>query len=167
MNKYNKFSSSNGIKTAHWGASAWDYLFCSIMGAYPYILDEREYEHIRIKEEFKNLFSTLRYTLPCPTCQESYRRFWKEMPIDKYLAGRISLMNWLYKIKDKVNQKLMCQEAEMFKAEKNKINNIYKTKDITKDKYDRLIKKVKDSICITKKSVPFLNVLNYYESKRA
>lgn len=162
-----KYSSLNGIKTSYWGPSAWDYLFCSIMGSYPYILDESNYEHLRVKEEFKNLFSSLRFTLPCSTCQESYKRFWKDIPIDKYLSGRLSLMNWLYKIKDKVNQKLICQEAEMFKNEKNKINEIYKVKNITKENYDKLIKKLKDKICVTKKSVPFLSVLNYYESKRA
>lgn len=167
MIKNNKYSSANGIKTSHWGPSAWDYLFCSIMGSYPYILDESNYEHLRLKEEFKGLFSSLRFTLPCSTCQESYKRFWKDIPIDKYLSGRLSLMNWLYKIKDKVNQKLICQEAEMFKNEKNKINEIYKIKNISKENYDKLIKKLKDKICITKKSVSFLSVLNYYESKRA
>jgi len=162
-----KFSSLNGIKTSYWGPSAWDYLFCSIMGAYPYAIDDSNYEHMRIKEEFKNLFSTLRFTLPCSACQESYKQFWIDLPIDKYLSGRVSLMNWLYKIKDKVNNKLICQENEMFKTKKKEINEIYKVKDISKDNYDKLIKKLKDKICITKKSVSFLSVLNYYESKRA
>jgi len=166
MNKQ-KYSSSNGLNTSYWGPSAWDYLFCSIMGAYPFILDENKYEHIRIKEEFKNLFSTLRFTLPCPTCQESYKIFWNEIPIDKYLKGRIDLMHWLYKIKDKVNQKLICQENQIFKNEKNRINEIYKVKNISKENYDKLIKKLKNKICITKKSVPFLTVLNYYESNRS
>ena len=166
MNK-NKFSSANGIRTSLWGPSAWDYLFCSIMGAYPHILDESNYDHMRIKEEFKNLFSTLRFTLPCPACQESYKRFWRDIPIDDYLSNRISLMKWLYKIKDKVNEKLICQENEMFKNEKNKIIEIYKVKNISKDNYDKLIKNLKNKICITKKSIPFLSVLNHYESKRA
>lgn len=167
MNKFNKFSSSNGIITTKWGPSAWNYLFCSIMGAYPFIIDRNNYEHIQIKQSFKEMFSSLQYTLPCPSCQESYRKFWKQIPIDDYMSGRISLMNWLYKIRDLVNKKLICQENEIFKLEKNKINNIYKVKDISKEKYDKIINKLKDKICITKKSVPFLTVLNYYESKRA
>jgi predicted DNA-binding protein (UPF0278 family) len=76
-------------------------------------------------------------------------------------------MNWLYKIKDRVNKKLICQENELFKMEKNKINQIYKVKNISKEKYDKIIKKLKDKICVTQKSVPFLAVLNYYELKRA
>jgi len=170
----NKYKSSNGLITSEWGPSAWDYLFSSIMGAYPHKIDINNYEHVQVQNEFKNLFSSLRYTLPCPTCQESYRIYWKEIPIDNYLNNRITLMHWLYLIKDKVNKKLICQEEELFKIEKLKIKKIYTTKDskgqvknITKDKYDKIIKKLKDDICITKKSVPFTNVLNYYESKRS
>jgi hypothetical protein len=167
MTKFNKYSSSNGIITTKWGPSAWNYLFCSIMGAYPFIIDKDNYEHTKIQKDFKSLFSSLQYTLPCPTCQESYRIYWKEIPIDNYMSGRISLMNWLYKIKDRVNKKLICQENELFKIEKNKINQIYKVKDISKEKYDKIIKKLKDKICVTQKSIPFLSVLNHYESKRA
>lgn len=167
MSTYNKFSSKQGLKTLEWGPSAWNYLFSSIMGAYPFIIDNNNYEHMQIKKEFKNLFSSLQYTLPCATCQESYRIYWNEIPIEEYLSGRILLMNWLYKIRDKVNKKLICQENELFRLEKNKINNIYKIKNITKEKYDKIIKKLKEKICITQKSVPFLTVLNYYESKRA
>lgn len=167
MDTSKKFSSTKGLKTSKWGPSAWNYLFCSIMGAYPFIIDNNNYEHMQIKKEFINLFSSLRYTLPCATCQESYKIYWKEIPIEEYLSGRISLMNWLYKVRDKVNKKLICQENELFRLEKNKINNIYKIKDITKEKYDKIIKKLKEKICITQKSVSFLTVLNYYESKRA
>lgn len=167
MNKYNKFSSSNGIITSKWGSSAWNYLFCSIMGSYPYILDSKNYDHLQIKNEFKNLFSSLKYTLPCSTCQESYKIYWQEIPIEDYMSGRISLMNWLYKIRDKVNYKLICQENELYKLEKQKINNIYKVKDITKKNYDIIIEKLKKKICITKKSPSFLSVLEHYELSRS
>lgn len=166
MTTSNKFSSPMGLSTRIWGPVMWESLFSSIMGAYPYKIEEDNKQHIQIKNEFKNLFSSLQYTLPCCVCQESYRIYWLELPIDNYLSGRIKLMEWLYKIKDKVNKKLIAQETERFKAERIRINNIYKKKDITRENYDKLINKLKDKICITQKSPSFQSVLNYYESKR-
>lgn len=167
MSNSNKFSSPLGLSTKDWGPSMWESLFSAIMGAYPAKIEEDNKQHIQIKNEFKNLFSSLRYTLPCCVCQVSYRNYWLELPIDTYLIGRVKLMEWLYKIKDKVNKKLIAQETEKFKAEKNRITNIYKKKDITRIKYDKIIDKLKDKILYTKKSPPFQSVLNYYESKRA
>ncbi len=162
----NKFSSPMGLSTKEWGPSMWESLFSSIMGAFPYKIEENNKSHIQIRNEFKNLFSSLQHTLPCCVCQESYRIYWLELPIDNYLSGRVKLCEWLYKIKDKVNKKLINQEIERFKAEKIKINNIYKKKDITRVNYDKLIDKLKDKIFFTQKSPPFQSVLNYYESKR-
>jgi hypothetical protein len=167
MSNSNKFSSPLGLSTRKWGPGMWHSLFSSIMGAYPYKIEENNKMHIQIRNEFKNLFSSLQYTLPCCFCQESYRNYWLELPIDEYLSGRVKLMEWLYKIKDKVNKKLIAQETERFKAEKIRINNIYKKKDITRANYDKLIDKLKDKLLYTQKSPPFQSVLNYYESKRA
>ena len=167
MTSLNKFSSLSGLSTKKWGPSAWNFLFSSIMGSYPPIININDFQHIKIKNEFKNLFSSLQYTMPCIFCRESYKKYWIELPIDDYMDSRINMMKWLYMIKDKVNKKLMLQENELFKIEKNKINAIYKKKDITREKYDKIIQKLKNKICITKKSIPFINVLNNFESIRA
>lgn len=167
MSNLNKFSSPLGLSTREWGPHMWESLFSSIMGAFPYKIEENNKAHIQIRNEFKHLFSSLRYTLPCCVCQVSYRIYWLELPIDEYLSGRIKLCEWLYKIKDMVNKKLIAQEVERFKAEKKRITNIYKKKDITKVNYDKLINKLKDKILYTQKSPSFQSVLNYYESKRA
>lgn len=166
MSKLTKFSSPMGLSTKIWGPSMWESLFSSIMGAFPYKIEEDNKLHIQIRNDFKNLFSSLQYTLPCCVCQVSYRIYWLELPIDNYLSGRVKLCEWLYKIKDKVNKKLIAQELERFKAEKIRITNIYKKKDITRANYDKLIDKLKDKICRTQKSPSFQYVLNYYESKR-
>jgi hypothetical protein len=167
MSNLHKFSSPSGLSTRKWGPGMWESLFSSIMGAYPYKIDENNKNHIDIRNAFKNLFSSLQYTLPCCVCQISYKIYWLELPIENYLSGRIKLFEWLYKIKDKVNKKLISQELEMFKAEKIRITNIYKKKDITRANYDKLIDKLKDKILFTKKSPTFQSVLIYYESKRA
>ena len=137
------------------------------MGAYPFKIDNDNKEHLLIKEEFRNMFHSLKYTLPCGVCQDSYRIFWIEIPIERHLNGRIELMKWLYEIKDRVNKKLICQENKAFKIEKKRIDNIYKTKDIARNEYDKLIKKLKNKICITEKSISFSDVLQIFESKRS
>jgi hypothetical protein len=164
---YNKYLSLSGIKTNYWGPNAWNFLFCSILGSYPEKIDIKNKEHIKIKKEFKNLFNGLVYILPCIFCKDSYKIFIKEIPIDGYLSGRIELFNWLYKLKDKVNKKLIKQEMDCFKSENDKLLAKLKDKKINKIQYKCLYDKMKKDILITKKSPPFIEVLNYYETFRA
>ncbi len=164
MNKYNSLS---GMKTTAWGGSAWNFLFISILGTYPEKLDIKNKDHMRIKKEFKNLFLSLGYILPCIFCRESYKKFIKEMPIDNYMSGRIKLFSWLYKLKDKVNKKLIKQENECFKQEHQKILLKFKEKKINKTQYNCLYKKLEKDILYTIESPPLIEVLNYYEQFRA
>lgn len=166
-NNYNKYLSLSGIKTNYWGPNAWNFLFSSILGTYPEKINIKNKEHIKIKNEFKNLFNGLRFILPCIFCRESYTKFISEMPIDKHLSGRIELFHWLYKLKDKVNKKLIKQETECFKNEHAKLLLKLKNKKINKTQYKCLFDKMKHDIMITKKTPPFTEVLNHYESYRA
>ena len=167
IENYDKYLSLSGMKTRYWGPNAWNFLFCSILGTYPEKIDNKNKNHIKIKKEFKNLFSSLCFILPCIFCRESYINFIKEIPIDEYLHGRIELCNWLYKLKDKVNKKLIKQEKDCFDKEHEKILKKLKDKKITRVQYKCLHDKLKKDIMITCKSPPFIEVLNYYESFRA
>ena len=78
-----------------WGGPLWDLLFTLT------------YNHPKERhEEFKNLFYSLMFVLPCAECQKSYIKFvTKKNPIrvcadDEYYA------KWLWTVKDMVNQKL-------------------------------------------------------------
>lgn len=164
---YNKYLSLSGIKTRYWGPNAWNFLFCCILGTYPDKIDNKNKEHIKIRKEFKGLFNSLQFILPCIFCRQSYSGFIKELDIDNYLSGRIELCNWLYKLKDKVNKKLIKQELDCFKNEHKKILLKLKDKKITRVQYKCLFDKLKKDILITKKSPPFINILNHYESFRA
>lgn len=166
-NKNVQYLSLAGMKTSFWGPNAWNFLFCSILGTYPQIINNKDKNHIKIKKEFINLFNSLAYIMPCIFCRESYKIFIKEMPINDYLVGQNELCFWLYKLKDKVNKKLIKQEKECFKNEHSKLLDKLKLKKITKTQYKCLYDKLKKDILITKKSPPFVNVLNYYESYRA
>lgn len=169
MNKIaeNKYTSTAGMRTTFWGPSAWNFLFTSVLGTYPEKIDLKNANHLRIKKEFKNLFMSLGYVMPCVFCRDSYKQFIKEMPIDSYLSGRIRLFFWLYKLKDKVNKKLIKQENDCFKVEHAKILLKYKEKKINKTQYKCLFEKLEKDILFTIPTPPFNDVLNYFEQFRA
>jgi hypothetical protein len=163
---YTKYYSTQGMSTKLFGPGTWIFLFSSIMGRYPVKIDVDNPEHIEIQNAFKSLLTSLDITLPCVFCRNSYKGFIKELPIDEFLIGRIELMYWLYLIKDKVNQKLIKQEKECFKQDKQKIQELYHNKKITKAKRDRLIKKLKENSFKTVPTPSFKTILNFYEKRR-
>ncbi len=162
-----KYSGSGGAKTRKWGPSLWNFLFTAIISRYPMKIDIKNEEHILIREEFKHLLTSLSIILPCIFCRESYKGFLEELPIKKYLNGRIELMYWLYKIKDKVNIKLIKQERECYIDEIKKFKDLYNNKKISKEEYYNKKNKAKNEIFLTVPSPPFREVLDKYEENRA
>lgn len=167
MTHYEKYMSTSGLSTKGWGPSGWFFLFSCIMGAYPPQIDNRKIEHRLIKKNFKDMIYSLRYTMPCIFCRESFKGFVKESPIDPHLTGRIELMRWLYNIRDRVNQKLMKQEMECYKDEKKRLKVLLRKNKITKEQYNRELRKFKTDTLITHQSPPFEKVLDKYEALRA
>jgi hypothetical protein len=162
-----KFLSTSGMRTTYWGPNAWNFLFVSILGTYPEKINNNDKNHIRIKKEFKNLFNSLGYIMPCIYCRDSYKQFIKEMPVENSMSGRIELFTWLYNLKDKVNNKLIKQEKECFNTEKKKLDLLLKNNKINKIEYNNSINNVKEIIFITKKSPSLIQVLKKYEVNRA
>lgn len=155
--------SSNGMKTSFWGPHAWAFLFSSIAGAYPVSFDENNKEHVKIAKAFISMFSSLQYTLPCSYCRESYRKFYKELPIANFTQSRTRMMKWLYMIHDKVNQKLMEQQRNSYDLFKN---NLIK-QNVSEAKLKSELKKSKSKIFTTKPSPSFDKVVSMYEKHRA
>lgn len=164
---YRKYNSDQGISTKVWGPALWDFLFCSIMGRYPMVIDQQNVDHQILKKEFKQLLSNLGHFFPCIYCRQSYKVFIQELPVTGYLDGRIQLMYWLYLVKDKVNRKLIIQEVKCFKDLKDKIKQRYSDKKITKSQAERLLEKERKRVFYTKSSPAFKKVLNKYEAFRA
>jgi hypothetical protein len=158
--------STNGVKTSEWGPPAWKFLFCTIM-TYPLKIDEKNLEHKKIKKHYKQMFMSLQSTLPCLYCRQSYSIFIKQDLIDEYLVSRDKLFLWLYKLKDKVNKKLINQELECYNNEYKKILNLLEKNKITKDKYKTLIKDIRKTIFITKQSPNIEIIKKQYEHYRA
>lgn len=163
----NKYSSTAGLSTKHWGPNGWGFLFSCIMGGYPPVIDTKNKEHIDIKKNFKNMFKSLMYTMPCSFCTKSFRQFYKEIPIDTFMSSRLDMMYWLYLIRDLVNKKLIFQELECYDNEKKKLQKMYNQNKISKTKYKSLLQEKKEELLITQPSPPFKDVLDKYENLRA
>ena len=164
---YSKYMSTSGLSTKKWGPSGWYFLFSCILGTYPIKIDNDNKEHIIIKKHFKNMIQSLQYTMPCIFCRKSFKQFYKELPIDSFLIGRFEFAYWLYLIRDKVNQKLIKQENEHYLNEKNKLKSAYYSRKLTKKDYYNQLENIKKNIIITKKSPPFEDILQKYETIRS
>ena len=164
---YTKYSKTSGLNTRAWGKHGWYFLFSCIMGGYPVKIERNNTEHITIMNHFKNMFTSLGYTMPCIFCRESFKQFYKQIPIEPYLTGRIELMYWLYQIKNLVNQKLIAQEKERCDYEKSELKKKYYRGEISKPEYYSIRKQMDADIFVTTPTPPFKEVLEEFESLRA
>ena len=153
------------MNTKFWGPRAWDFLFTSILGAYPETIDKESEEHLKIKNSFKSMLVNLDNTLPCIFCRRSFTVFLQELPVEHYLDSKESLVYWLYLMKDKVNNKLLNQERIVYAEEKGKLKKQFK--DANDEEYKRLKKELKNKTMCTVKTPPFQEVLDYYNQYRA
>ena len=130
------------MQANEWGPSAWKFLHMVTFG-YPQDPDNNTKDH------YKQLFSYLRYTLPCSHCRNSYTEIYKYICIDQYLDSREGLTFWFFIVHNLVNRKLERDLAnfediviyyENFRARCGNMNDVEKytsckknLKKITKD----------------------------------
>ena len=124
------------MQTEKFGKPLWFSMFI-IAANYPVKIDKTNKFHMAKRRYNKIFFTNIANVLPCRFCRRSYSVFLKELPINKYLGSRQLLMYWLYKIKNKVNNKL--------------------NKQIKSQGLDKPLKEI----------VPFKNICKYYETFRA
>jgi hypothetical protein len=163
----------NGIKPELWGPYFWKTLFYTGLN-YPVKIDKNNKCHITLRKHYKVFFCSLQYTLPCIFCLESYRRFWKEDEIDRYLDSRMNLLKWLYMLKDKVNKKLIYQEKQRFQSEKKKLLDKYKEKYGSTNLWKKTVNigysikldKLEKKIIKTKNSPTINQAMEYFASLR-
>ena len=79
-----------------WGPPAWEFLH-SVTFHYP--KEPTNFE----RKKYYAFFENLKYTLPCPSCQEHYSKNFDDIPIR--LDSRQDLINWLIDIHNAVNIK--------------------------------------------------------------
>jgi len=91
---------NNGLITKIWGPELWTSMHCISFG---YPLEPTD-EH---KTNYKNYFTLVGDILPCKYCRESYKEFIVKDPLtDDVMKNRENLTRWLYRIHNKVNDKL-------------------------------------------------------------
>ncbi len=164
---YTVYYGDGGGATKMWGKSCWDFLFTTIICRYPVKIDLRKKEDKILQKTFKNLLLNLKIVLPCIYCRNSFKDFVDELPIDKFLVGRIELMYWLYLIKDKVNNKLIKQERNCYNREKKRLKTLYHKNEINESEYYDMVKQFKEKTFVTIKTPHFKEVLDKYENYRA
>lgn len=84
------------MDTKFWGKDGWKFLHSIV-----YCYDETKSSY------YKTFFNSLQYILPCIYCRRSYKKYIKEDPID--ITDKSSLTAWLYRIHNRVNEKLRKQ----------------------------------------------------------
>ena len=96
-------SKTNGLITKIWGPHFWEVLHFVSFG---YPLEPTD-QH---KKDYKDFYVAVKNVLPCKYCRESYSKFILEEDrtrlTDNDLTNRDSLTRWVYKLHERVNEKI-------------------------------------------------------------
>jgi hypothetical protein len=90
------------MDTKFWGSDGW-----KLLHTIAYIYPEKPLIHIQ--KAYYNFYTLLKDILPCKYCRASFDIFLKELSIKPYLTSPRNLRLWLYRIHNKVNNKLRKQ----------------------------------------------------------
>ena len=124
-----------GMQTRVWGPAGWLFLH-SIAQNYPWEPTEDQ------KVNYLFFFKLTGNVLPCRYCRESYEKFINEPDTElniNVMKSRVTLVNWLYLIHNKVNKKLGISNVPPLKEVWNKYES-FRSKCI---KSPEIVKKVK------------------------
>ena len=111
LNETDEASKNNGMLTKVWGPPLWIGLHAITFG-YPAKIDENNEEHIEKRKRYYNFFKLVGDILPCKYCRQSYKVFFEELDLNKFLNRRKDIVRWLYLIHEKVNDKLKVPECD-------------------------------------------------------
>lgn len=113
-------SKSNGLITKIWGPHFWETLHCASAG---YPLEPTDDD----KKNYKEFYIAVGNILPCRFCRDSYKEFItkeKETEInDCVFESRDNLMLWVYKLHERVNQKLGMTYGVTFDEVKDRLES--------------------------------------------
>lgn len=98
----------------YWGAPCWLFLEAVVLGYFPD-------PNLQEQEDYRNLFESLRYTLPCRECAEHYTDYLEAHPVD--VSNKYNLLKWLIGLHNDVNRRNKKSEytLERFMLEKGLI----------------------------------------------
>ena len=108
------------MNTTFWGPSGWEFLHI-LTFIYP------EQPSYTDKVKMQQFMKTISYILPCKYCRISFTKYSTSLPIIDYLDNREKIIEWLYKIHNKVNKKLRSQGfCKYDNPELDSVKNKYK-----------------------------------------
>ena len=90
------------MDTKKWGPSGWKLLH---LISYQYPVNPTSID----KKNIKEFFELLKYLLPCKYCRISIIKFYNEIPIEQYYHNKKKMIEFVYLIHNKVNDKLRDQ----------------------------------------------------------
>lgn len=113
-NIIDKLPENVAMITKVWGPPTWFFLHSMAM-SYPKKINEENAEHRRKRNSMFAFLSNLGDILPCPLCAVSYNSYIKEpnLSIWEHLNSRGSLIEFIYKIHNKVNIKLGVPQCDI------------------------------------------------------
>ena len=159
------------MQANEWGPSAWKFLH-SVTFSYPQDPDEDTKKH------FKDLFSNLRYTLPCSFCRNYYSQIFKYICIDPYMESREGLTFWLFIVHNLVNRKLdrdlanfgdIVLQYENYRARCGSMNDIKKYTKCKISVKDLTCNDIDANVLLTYskyKEISKEQIVNFYKSEQ-
>lgn len=100
---------NNGMMTKIWGPAGWLFLHCVTYG-YPLNPENNDIQNGisvgKTRQNYKDFFLRIGDVLPCKYCRDSYKKFIITDPITPNLNNRNLLTKWLWRIHNRVNEKL-------------------------------------------------------------
>ncbi len=113
-------------------------------------------KHIK-DEQYKLFFKSIGDVLPCRFCRDSYKIFYDELNIDRYLrAPSCGLIKFYYDMRNLINDKLKKQEEEALKKEFDKLKLQMSTED---PRFWEIMREKGHKICYTKPAPLFEQVV--------
>lgn len=135
-----------------WGKQSWDALFFIACG---YDLNDAKNK----KEVYTRHLKSWGDVLPCRYCRDSYRGFFLQLNIEKYLDnGPCGLIKFVYDLKNLVNAKLIEQEETVFK----KRFQLLLLKKMSEEEYYTELRKLCQDVFYTKPAPSLQEVTDYY-----
>ena len=108
------------MNTTFWGPSGWEFLH-TLTFLYP------EQPSYNDKVKMQNFMKSISFILPCKYCRISFTKYSNSLPITDYLDTKETMVEWLYKIHNKVNKKLRGQGFCKYEnPDLNNVKNKYK-----------------------------------------
>lgn len=98
-------SLSNTVHPTFWGPTYWNF-FNLFAVNYPRTANQRQ------QVDCKHLFHIIINNLPCDECKQHANQYLQKNPIDKYVQGRLSLIQWIVDFHNTVSRRLDKQQEE-------------------------------------------------------